>query len=239
MAKLKDLFKEELGGVISRNPFENLDMTSKNQDLTNIVSKIMNKKQQNLMTKEELSSAVSNYGSYGNSIYGKHNIAEIAKTFVKIAEASQKHVVDETADWFDKVTVQRNMKDLKSHAGQFNKIATEAKALQDRMSALYEDMGNILNRYFEIKELNESKLKEFKMIKLKDMLNEDRTPDALRKVKFNAKEISQGAKALVKAANQNSDKDMMDEVLGIIYFAEEIKKIMKDKKSYQQATQNR
>ena len=156
MAKLKDLLNENIGGVITRNPFENLDMNTKNQDLTNIVSKIMNKKQQNLMTKEELSSAVSNYSSYGNSIYGKHNIAEIAKTFVKIAEASQKHVVDETADWFDKVTVQRNMKDLKSHAGQFNKIATEAKALQDRMSALYEDMGNILNRYFEIKELNEN-----------------------------------------------------------------------------------
>tara|TARA_X000001036_G_scaffold389607_1_gene386673 strand:+ start:257 stop:925 length:669 start_codon:yes stop_codon:yes gene_type:complete len=222
MAKLKDLLKEELGGIVSRNPFENLEMTSKNQDLTNIVSKLMNKKQQNLMTKEELSSAVNNYGVYGNSIYGKHNIAEIAKTFVKIAEASQKHVVDETADWFDKVTVQRNMKDLKSHAGQFNKIATEAKALQDRMSALYEDMGNILNRYFEIKELNE-----------------DRTPDALKKVKMHVKGINQSAKALAKAANQNSDKDMMDEVLGIIYFAEEVKKIMMDKKSYQQATQNR
>lgn len=227
MAKLKDLFKEEIGGVISRNPFENLEMTSKNQDLTNIVNKIMNKKQQNLMTKEELTATVSNYGSYGNSIYGKHNIAEIAKTFVKIAEASQKHVVDETADWFDKVTVQRNMKDLKSHAGQFNKIATEAKALQDRMSALYEDMGNILNRYFEIKELNESKL------------NEDRTPDALRKVKFHAKEISQGAKALSKAVKDNHDKDMIDEVLGIIYFAEEMKKVLYDEKSYQKATQNR
>jgi len=227
MAKLKDLFKEEIGGVISRNPFENLEMTSKNQDLTNIVNKLMNKKQQNLMTKEELSSAVSNYGSYGDSIYGKHNIAEIAKTFVKIAEASQKHVVDETADWFDKVTVQRNMKDLKSHAGQFNKIATEAKSLQDRMSALYEDMGNILNRYFEIKELNESKL------------NEDRTPDALRKVKFHAKEISQGARALSKAVKDNHDKDMIDEVLGIIYFAEEMKKVLYDEKSYQKATQNR
>ncbi len=222
MAKLKDLLKEELGGIVSRNPFENLEMTSKNQDLTNIVSKLMNKKQQNLMTKEELSSAVNNYGVYGNSIYGKHNIAEIAKTFVKIAEASQKHVVDETADWFDKVTVQRNMKDLKSHAGQFNKIATEAKALQDRMSALYEDMGNILNRYFEIKELNE-----------------DRTPDALKKVKMHVKGINQSARALSKAANQNSDKDLMDEVLAILHFAEEVKKIMMDKKSYQQATQNR
>ena len=37
--------------------------------------------------------------------------------------------------------------------GGFAKIANEAQALQDRMSALYEDMGGILNRYFEIKEL--------------------------------------------------------------------------------------
>ena len=46
MAKLKDLFKEEIGGVISRNPFENLEMTSKNQDLTNIVNKIIIKSRQ-------------------------------------------------------------------------------------------------------------------------------------------------------------------------------------------------
>ena len=156
MAKYKDLMKENVGGVVSRNPFENLDMNTRNQDLTNIVKQIMGKTQTNVMTKEELTSTVGNYGSYGKSIYGKDNIAEIAETLVKIAESSQKHVVEGTKDWFDKVTVQRNMKDLKSHAGQFKKIAVEAKAMQDRMSALYEDMGNILNRYFEIKELNEN-----------------------------------------------------------------------------------
>ena len=45
------------------------------------------------------------------------------------------------------------MTDLKKQAGQFNKIANEAQAMQDRMAALYEDMGGILNRYFEIKEI--------------------------------------------------------------------------------------
>ena len=35
------------------------------------------------------------------------------------------------------------------------KIATEAQALQDRMAALYEDMGGILNRYFDIKEISD------------------------------------------------------------------------------------
>jgi uncharacterized protein YoxC len=222
MAKLKDLLNENIGGVVSRNPFQNLDMTEKHPDLTNIVKQIMGKKQSSLMTKEELTATVENYSTYGSSIYGKDNIAEVAETLVKIAEASQKHVIEGTADWFDKVTVQRNMKDLKSHAGQFKKIATEAKALQDRMSALYEDMGGILNRYFEIKELNE-----------------DRTPDALKKVKMHIKGINQSARALSKAANQNSDKDLMDEVLAILHFAEEVKKIMMDKKSYQQATQNR
>ena len=98
---------------------------------------------------------VNEFGTYGPSIYKKHNLADVAKTFVEIAEAAQKHVVDETKDWFDGVTVKRNMNELKKQATQFNKIASEAQALQDRMAALYEDMGGILNRYFDIKELNE------------------------------------------------------------------------------------
>ena len=47
------------------------------------------------------------------------------------------------------------MNDLKKQSAQFNKIANEAQAMQDRMAALYEDMGTILNRYFEIKEVKE------------------------------------------------------------------------------------
>ena len=36
--------------------------------------------------------------------------------------------------------------------GQFKKTAVEANAVNQRLSALYEDMGNILNRYYEIDE---------------------------------------------------------------------------------------
>ena len=35
---------------------------------------------------------------------------------------------------------------------QFSKISGEAKSLQERMGALYEDMGNILNRYYDMGE---------------------------------------------------------------------------------------
>ena len=44
------------------------------------------------------------------------------------------------------------MKELKGLTGQFKKTAVEANATNQRLSALYEDMGNILNRYYEIDE---------------------------------------------------------------------------------------
>ena len=46
-----------------------------------------------------------------------------------------------------------NPKDV---ARLFGKIAGEAKSLQERMGALYEDMGNILGRYYEIGETHQN-----------------------------------------------------------------------------------
>ena len=50
---------------------------------------------------------------------------------------------------FDKVTVSRNMKELTNLSKQFEKVANEANFSTKRMSGLYEDMGNILGRYYE------------------------------------------------------------------------------------------
>ena len=44
------------------------------------------------------------------------------------------------------------MKELTGLSKQFSKISNEAKSLQERMGALYEDMGNILNRYYDMGE---------------------------------------------------------------------------------------
>ena len=44
------------------------------------------------------------------------------------------------------------MKELTGLSKQFGKIAQESKSLQQRLGALYEDMGNILGRYYEIGE---------------------------------------------------------------------------------------
>ena len=58
--------------------------------------------------------------------------------------------LSETDDWFDKVTVNRNMKELTNLSKSFGKIAKESNSLQQRMGGLYEDMGHVLGRYFEL-----------------------------------------------------------------------------------------
>ena len=42
------------------------------------------------------------------------------------------------------------MKELTNLSKSFGKIAQESHGLQQRMSGLYEDMGHVLGRYFEI-----------------------------------------------------------------------------------------
>ena len=136
MIKLKDLLKEATtqGGFVSRSPWV------KEQDDTPKVNV------------KELVAQINNFTKLGEGISGKDSLKGIAETLSSIAEGAAQHTLSETDDMFDKVTVSRNMKELTGLSKQFGKIATEAKSLQQRMGALYEDMGHILNRYYEINE---------------------------------------------------------------------------------------
>ena len=104
------------------------------------------------VNKHEVIEAVKSYARIGKQIQVNNNIMEAAKQLAQMAEAAQNHILSETNDWFDGVSVKRNMKELKGLTGQFKKTAVEANATNQRLSALYEDMGNILNRYYDIDE---------------------------------------------------------------------------------------
>ena len=109
--------------------------------------------------KFKVTEAIRNYGRVGEALYKTNGIIEAAKQLSEMADAAQNHVLSETNDWFDGVSVKRNMKELRGLTGQFKKTAVEANAVNQRLSALYEDMGNILNRYYEIDEdIEEGKL---------------------------------------------------------------------------------
>ena len=152
--KMKDLLKENfsgtvMGGVVSRSPFTN--------DFS--MSKIVKEKYGDVDGQQVdikgLTTEISSYNKLGEAIFGKSNITQIAEKLSWIANQAKSHTLQETDSWFDRITVNRNMKELTGLSGQFGKIAHEANALQQRMGTLYEDMGNILGRYYEISETHE------------------------------------------------------------------------------------
>ena len=149
--KLKDLLKENfsgtmMGGVISRSPFTD------NFSMSHIVKEKYGDVDGEQVNVKGLTNEISHYNKIGEAIFGKSNIKSIAEKLSWIANQAKSHTLQETEDWFDKITVNRNMKELTGLSKQFSKISNEAEALQQRMGALYEDMGNILGRYYEIGE---------------------------------------------------------------------------------------
>ena len=102
--------------------------------------------------KQSVIEGVRNYGIVGKSLYNNTNIMEIAKQLGDIAESAHHHILGEQDDWFDKVSVNKNMKTLKGSVVEFQKTAKEAQALNQRLTALYEDIGHVLNRYYDIDE---------------------------------------------------------------------------------------
>jgi hypothetical protein len=103
---------------------------------------------------------ISTYGQHREGISRKSDIRQVAETLGAIADAAQEYTLREGDDWFDRVTIKRNMGELKKLQSSFEKEALEASAQQQRLEALYEDMGHVLGRYFEIADITEDVMKK-------------------------------------------------------------------------------
>ena len=118
--------------------------------LKNILSEVFEDTQK--VDKYKVVEGVKNFGIVGKQLYNNNNIVEIAKQLAEIAESAHHHILSEQDDWFDKVSVNKNMKSLKGGVVEFQKTAKEAHQLNQRLTALYEDIGHVLNRYYDIDE---------------------------------------------------------------------------------------
>jgi hypothetical protein len=88
------------------------------------------------------------------------DMTEVANTLGAIVEAAKEMTLRESGDWFDSVTVKRNMSELDKLGKSFDKFAMEAKAMDERLHSLYEDMGHILGRYYEIADISTDTMHE-------------------------------------------------------------------------------
>ena len=149
--KLKNLLKEHsislAGGVVSKPAFHT-DMS---------LSKMVKEKygeveSETKISSKQILSKIQEFSSLGKSIYKSGDLKEASKTLSDIANAARVHTLRETEDWFDKVTVNRNMKELTNLSKHFGKLSEEASSVQQRLEALYEDMGIVLSRYYDLNE---------------------------------------------------------------------------------------
>ena len=150
--KKKSLYKENfshthsVGGIVTQKPW------ATNISLAKLVKEKYGEVEEDQLDVKGLQNEISKFGDLGETIFGKSNIKQVAEKLSWIANQAKNHTLSETEDWFDKITVNRNMKELTNLSKSFNKISSEANALQQRMGALYEDMGNILGRYYDMSE---------------------------------------------------------------------------------------
>jgi len=178
MANNKDYIKkqlEKLGGKIIRE--------TKMAKLKNILQEVFEDSPK--VDKYKVVEGVKNFGIVGKALYNNNNIVEIAKQLSEIAESAHNHILGEQDDWFDKVSVNKNMKSLKGGVVEFQKTAKEAQQLNQRLTALYEDIGHVLNRYYDIDEaldkVDPSKVEpedDFKDREDKDIDNDGDTDDS-------------------------------------------------------------
>jgi len=108
---------------------------------------------------------ISTYNTFQDQMKRKSDMTEVANTLGGIVEAAKEMTLRESGDWFDNVTVKRNMQELDKLGKSFDKFAVEAKAMDERLHSLYEDMGHILNRYYEIADISEDTMNQRLAIK--------------------------------------------------------------------------
>ena len=96
--------------------------------------------------------SIAKYSQYGESIYRGNDLKEIISEIKKIVEFASRNIMEESGDWFDQVTLGRHTRKMNESLKLFEKTANEVVKLQQRLEAVYEDIGQTLSKYYEIKD---------------------------------------------------------------------------------------
>jgi len=143
--------------------------------------------------------AVSRFNEYGSKIYRSEGMAEMVEALKKLAENASKMAMEESADWFDSVSVKRDTKAIGEAVKVFEATAKEAHQLQQRMESVFEEIGGKLGKYYEIKELVEDEKKLDPVGKEDDDIDNDGDTDS-------SDEYLKKRRAAVSKAVKNENK---------------------------------
>ena len=157
------------------------------------------------MTEEEKQKtleAVSRFNELGQNVYKTQEIKELVENIKTLSENASRMAIEETADWFDAVSVKRDTKAISDSVKVFESTFTEISTLQQRLESVFEDIGTKLGKYYEISEAMDAVGKEDDDIDNDG--DEDETDDYL----------ANRRKAVAKAiANESNKSDKLEKIV--------------------------
>jgi hypothetical protein len=100
--------------------------------------------------KKKLMEMVSQYNVLGQKLRMENALIETATALSEISELAETYACNEASDWFATEVVKTDFKRARGISETFQKLARECHGKVQQLNALYEDMGKILERYYEI-----------------------------------------------------------------------------------------
>lgn len=100
--------------------------------------------------KNKLMEMVKNYNQLGQKLRMESAIVDTAQTLSEISELAETYACNEASDWFATEVVKNDFKRARKISESFQKLSRECHGKVQQLNALYEDMGHILGRYYEI-----------------------------------------------------------------------------------------
>jgi len=99
--------------------------------------------------KQQFMQEIANFSAMGDSVYGKGNLQELVDRVRRIVDGADK-IMTESDDWMANVAHKKGNKRMHEDYRDFEQAARDLKEAQDRMSMAYENIGQHLNRYFNV-----------------------------------------------------------------------------------------
>jgi G3E family GTPase len=117
--------------------------------LKKIIKESESRRDVTIEEKRKFVNSLKQYSKLGERVYGA-DMSEVLEEMRQIVETADSIVLSEI-DGFDAVTENRMLKRLKEDYKIFEASCSEMKQLQERLSTTYENIGRMLERYFEVR----------------------------------------------------------------------------------------
>ena len=99
--------------------------------------------------KQQFHEEIANFSALGESVYGKGDLERTCERVKNIVERADR-IMTEGDDWMENVSRKKDNRRLHEDYKDFANAATTLKEAQDRMAMAYENIGQHLNRYFDV-----------------------------------------------------------------------------------------